>query len=127
MLLVATLTRVNPVNTFSSESFQILIILVIPSVTRSSKYYLSCFPIDTVYIFLFSPTCATYCVYAILHWNSICLGVLIMKTLIVRVIPVSCHFVPLRPKYVPQHHIQTIGLCCSVTGGESERPSFIPI
>jgi hypothetical protein len=58
--------------------------------------------------------CATYCVYVMLNLNNTCVGVLIMKFLIVQFYPVSCHFVRL---------VQAWSLCLFLIGGGGDQVS----
>jgi hypothetical protein len=54
-----------------------------------------------VYAFLFSAVHATCPVHVI--FNNIWNGIQIMRLLVMRFSPVSCHFLSLSPKYLPQH------------------------
>jgi len=59
------------------------------------------------------------------HPHNICWAVQITKLLITQSHSVSCYFVPLRPKYLPQHPV--LSYTYPVFLPQCDRPSFTPI
>jgi len=99
--LVPILNQNNPVHVPSFNFLKIHLKIIFPSMFGSSKRALSLrFPHQTLYAPFLSP----YVLHAPAHL-ILDLITRIIQLLVMLYLPILFYLVPLRPKYLPQHHI----------------------
>jgi hypothetical protein len=109
--LVPIVCHINPVYTISSYLSKIHLHIIHAPMTWSSKWSLSSrHSHQVLYAFLTCPMHATrpanlVFLYLIVLRNYTWRRVQVMKLLIMQFSPASCHFIPLRPKKLPQHPV----------------------
>jgi hypothetical protein len=108
-VLVPNLDRINPVHTIPSSFSKIHFNrpIILPTTPNSSYWRLSPpgFPTKPLQAFFYSSMCAICPAHFILFYVIILITLQVMTFLIIQFSPTSYHFIPLRPKYSPQHSV----------------------